>query len=67
MPAPRKHDRETCDRSVRMYRERRNTCPAESMMVWRKQVGGLLGINSQTLRGWIEQMRTPGRGVFLSA
>ncbi len=55
MPAPRKFDQETRDRAVRMYRERRNTDSGESMMASRKHVGGLLGINSETLRGWIER------------
>lgn len=55
MPAPRKYDPETRDRAVRMYRERRNSHPAESMMASRKHVGGLLGINSETLRSWIER------------
>jgi hypothetical protein len=40
MHAPRKYDQETRDRAVRMYRERTNSDPAESMMASRKHVGG---------------------------
>ena len=55
MSAPRKFDQETRDRAVRMYRERRRTDHQESMIAARRHVGGLLGINSETLRGWIER------------
>lgn len=55
MPAPRKYDQETRDRSVRMYRQRRETDPGESLVASRRHVGGLLGINPETLRGWIER------------
>jgi len=55
MPASRKYDQETRDRAVRMYRERRKTDPGESQVGSRKHVGGLLGINAETLRGWIER------------
>ena len=55
MPAQRKYDQETRDRSVRMYEDRRRDFPEESMLEARKRVGELLDINHQTLRGWIEQ------------
>ena len=35
MPAPRKYDQETRDRAVRLYRERRKSDPAESMIASR--------------------------------
>jgi hypothetical protein len=41
MPGPRKCNQETCDRAVRMYRERRKTNPIESMSASRKHVVGL--------------------------
>ena len=55
MAKQRKFDQETRDRAVRMYRERRRTDPQESMIASRRHVGGLLGIGSETLRGWIER------------
>ena len=54
MPAPRKYDQETRDRAVRMYRERRQAHPAESAIESRRQIGALLDVKSETLRGWIE-------------
>lgn len=55
MPAPRKHDPETRDRVVRLYREWRKCDAAESMSASRKHVGGLLGINPESLRDWIDR------------
>jgi transposase-like protein len=55
MPAPRKYDQETRDRAVRMYLERRREHPAEPAIASRRQVGGLIDVKSETLRGWVEQ------------
>ena len=55
MPAPRKYDQETRDRAVRMYRERRQAHPAESAIESRRQIGALIDVKSETLRGWIER------------
>jgi transposase len=55
MPAPRKYDQETRDRAVRMHRERRQAHPAESANESRRQVGGLIDVNPETLRGWVER------------
>ena len=55
MPAPRKYDQETRDRAVRMYQERRQTHPGESAIGSRRQIGALIDVNSETLRGWIER------------
>lgn len=55
MPAPRKYDQETRDRAVRMFRERRQMHPAESAIESRRQVGALIDVKSETLRGWIER------------
>ena len=54
MPAPRKYDQETRDRAVRMY-QRRQTHPGESAIGSRRQIGALIDVNSETLRGWIER------------
>ena len=55
MPAPRKYDRETRDRAVRMFEERRRDFPAESALQARKRVGELLDVAPATMRGWIER------------
>ncbi len=55
MPAPRKYDQETRDRAVRMYRDRQAEMPGESASASRRHVGGLLGINPETLRHWADQ------------
>jgi transposase-like protein len=57
MPAPRKYDQETRDRAVSMYQERRQTHPGEceSAIQSRRQIGALIDVNSETLRGWIER------------
>jgi transposase-like protein len=55
MPAPKKYDRETQERAVRMYRDRLRDHPGESKLAARKQVGGLLDINPATLRNWVER------------
>ena len=57
MPAPRKYDRETRDRAVRMYLERQREHPDESAIESRRQVGALIDVKSETLRGWIEQIQ----------
>jgi transposase len=56
VPAPRKYDRETRDRAVRMFIERRRDFPEESARQARKHIGELLDINEGTLRGWIERV-----------
>ncbi len=56
MAAPRKYDQETRDRAVRMYQERRQAHPGESAIESRRQVGVLIDVHSETLRGWIERV-----------
>ena len=63
MPAPRKFDRETRERAVRLYVERRRDHPNESLLTARKQVGALLDINQATLRNWIEDRAGTGGGA----
>jgi transposase-like protein len=55
MPAPRKYDQETRDRAVRMYQERRQAHPGESAIESRRQIGALIDVQSETMRGWIER------------
>jgi transposase len=54
VPAPRKYDEETRARAVRMYQERVRDL-GESKLTARRQVGGVLDINPETLRNWIER------------
>ena len=56
MPAPRKYDQETRDRAVRMYQERRQAHPGESAIESRRQIGALIDVHSETMRGWIERV-----------
>ena len=56
MPAPRKYDQETRDRTVRMYQDRRRDFPDESALQARRRVGELLDVKPETLRGWIERL-----------
>ena len=53
MAAPRKFDPETRERAVRMYHDR-IAQTGDSKLAARKHVGQLLGINQDTLRGWVE-------------
>ena len=55
MPVQRKYDDETRARAVRLYVERRKSDPAESQVASRRQVGGLIGVGPETLRGWVER------------
>ena len=65
MPALRKYDQETRDRAVRMYQERRQAHPGESAIESRRQIGALIDVQSETMRGWIERAEVDagGRGV----
>ena len=55
MPAPRKYDQETRDRAVRMYQERRQAYPGESAKEARRQIGALIDVKPETMRGWVER------------
>ncbi len=50
MPAPRKYDQEIRNRAVRMYQERRQTHPGESVIEstvrLRRQAGALMDVKS---------------------
>ncbi len=53
MAASRKFDAETRERAVRMYRDRLRD-HGESKIAARRHVGGLLDLNPDTLRNWVE-------------
>lgn len=60
MPPPKKYDKKTQARSVRMYQERMMDGNISQLKA-REEVGELLGINQATLRNWIR--RDVGEGV----
>jgi transposase-like protein len=53
--AGRRYDRETQERAVRLYRDRRRENPAESALASRRRVGELVDVKPETLRGWVER------------
>ena len=65
MPAPRKFDRETQDRALRMYVDRLREF-GDSKLAARRHVGGLLDINPATLRNWIEAAKRAARPATAS-
>lgn len=60
MPAPRKYDDETRARAIRMYQDRL-TEGGISQAAARREIGELIGVNPDTLRGWLR--REFGEGV----
>ncbi|MGJ0205190.1 transposase [Leucobacter sp. gxy201] len=64
MPAPRKYDDETRARAIRMYQDRL-TEGGISQAAARREIGELIGVNPDTLRGWLR--REFGEGVTPSA
>jgi transposase len=56
MASQRKYDQETRDRAVRLYQERRQDFPMESLLSSRRRVGELLDISAGTLRGWVNRV-----------
>jgi len=55
MGTQRKYDRETRQRAVRLYQERRRDHAAESAVESRRRIGELIDVNPGTLRGWVDQ------------
>jgi transposase len=53
--AGRRYDRETQDRAVRLYEERRREHPEESALASRRRIGELVDVKPETLRGWVER------------
>jgi transposase-like protein len=55
MPAPRKYPQELRDRAQRLVREAREEDPDLSLNQAVIRVGGRVGVNADTLRGWCKQ------------
>lgn len=60
MPAPRKYDEETRSRAVRMCLDRITEGGTSKSAAYR-EVGELLGISAETLRGWVDRALVDGR------
>src|SRR5690606_22684436 len=56
-----KYDQETKDRVIRMFYERRQEAPGESMRASFRQLHDLTGISSDTMRGWADRARADAR------
>ncbi len=55
MPAPRKYPREVRERSIRLVLEAREAEPELSLNAAVERIGPRLGVNKDTLRGWVKQ------------
>ena len=55
MPAPRKYPQELRDRAVRLVREAQKEDPGLSMTQATARVGTRVGVNKDTLRGWVKR------------
>ena len=55
MPAPRKYPRELRDRAIRLVAEARQEEPELSVTAAVNRIGTKVGVNPDTLRGWIKQ------------
>jgi transposase len=56
MPAPRKYPQELRDRSIRLVSEAREQEPELSLNAAVKRIGPRVGVNADTLRGWVKQV-----------
>ena len=55
MPAPRKYPQELRDRAMRLVQEARSEDPELSLNAAVIRIGGRVGVNADTLRGWCKQ------------
>lgn len=55
MPAPRKYPQELRERSQRLVREAMEQEPDLSLNAAVKRIGPRVGVNADTLRGWVKQ------------
>jgi transposase len=57
MPAPRKYPQELWERSVRLVAEAMAEDSSLSLNAAVKRIGPRVGVNTDTLRGWVKQHR----------
>ena len=55
MPAPRKYPQELRDRAIRLVQEARQEEPELSVTAAVTRIGSKIGVNPDTLRGWVKQ------------
>lgn len=55
MPAPRKYPAELRERARRLVAEARTEDPTLSVNQAVKRIGSMVGVNPDTLRGWVKQ------------
>ena len=55
MPAPRKYPQELRERAVRLVHEAREQDPGLSVNAAVVRIGTRVGVNADTLRGWVKQ------------
>ena len=55
MPAPRKYPQELRERAMRLVQEARQEDPELSVTAAVARIGTRVGVNPDTLRGWIKQ------------
>ena len=55
MPAPRKYPNELRERAIRLVLEAREQEPELSLNAAVKRIGPRVGVNADTLRGWVKQ------------
>lgn len=55
MPAPRKYPNELRERAIRLVLEARDQEPELSLNAAVKRIGPRVGVNADTLRGWVKQ------------
>ena len=61
MSTPRKYDQETRVRALRMYYDRIAEGDEVTPNAAQVEVGGLLGVNPATLRGWVRRDKDTGQ------
>jgi len=55
MPAPRKYPQDLRERAMRLVQEAREQDPALSVNAAVQRIGTRVGVNPDTLRGWVKQ------------
>ncbi len=60
MPAPRKYPQELRERALRLVQEARGQEPELSLHAAVSRIGTRVGVNPDTLRGWVKQADIDG-------